>query len=61
MKAYVQCSLAKYHAVKNSVSVIHVQIFPSNLESGDTTLKPVALHYFDYIYIALMKDANEDD
>ena len=48
MKAHVRCSLAKYHVVKNSVSVIRVQIFSSNLESGDATLKPVALHYFDY-------------
>ena len=36
------------HAVKNSVSVIHVQILPSNLENGDDTLKPVALHYIEY-------------
>ena len=42
MKAYVQCSLAKYHSIKNSVSVIHLLLFPSNLESGDATLKPVA-------------------
>ena len=39
MEAYVQCSLAKYHAVKNSVSVILVLI---------QILKPLALHYFDY-------------